>query len=103
MIIGHHTHKMQGIEIYKGKLIAYSLGNFIFDQKGKGADRSFMLSCRFRGKTLYSTEIIPLDRFQSYFPKIADAKMKRQIVDDLKKVSLPLNAEPDLLRKISLQ
>jgi poly-gamma-glutamate capsule biosynthesis protein CapA/YwtB (metallophosphatase superfamily) len=30
MVIGHHPHFPQGIEIYKGKLIAYSLGNFVF-------------------------------------------------------------------------
>lgn len=28
VIIGHHPHVPQGVEIYKGKLIFYSLGNF---------------------------------------------------------------------------
>jgi len=32
LIIGHHPHVVQGMEIYKGKPIFYSLGNFIFDQ-----------------------------------------------------------------------
>ena len=32
LIIGSHPHVIQNIEIYKGKLIFYSLGNFIFDQ-----------------------------------------------------------------------
>ncbi len=32
IIIGHHPHVVQGIEIYKNKPIFYSLGNFIFDQ-----------------------------------------------------------------------
>ncbi len=32
LIIGHHPHVVQNIEIYKGKMIFYSLGNFIFDQ-----------------------------------------------------------------------
>ena len=31
LVIAHHPHVLQGIEIYKGKYIAYSLGNFIFD------------------------------------------------------------------------
>lgn len=31
LIIGHHPHVLQPIEKYKGKLIAYSLGNFVFD------------------------------------------------------------------------
>ncbi len=32
VIIGHHPHVVQGLEIYKNKPIFYSLGNFIFDQ-----------------------------------------------------------------------
>ena len=32
LIIGHHPHVVQNIEKYQGKLILYSLGNFIFDQ-----------------------------------------------------------------------
>jgi hypothetical protein len=30
LIIGHHPHVPQGYEVYKGKYIFYSLGNFIF-------------------------------------------------------------------------
>jgi len=30
IIIGHHPHRIQGIEYYKNKMIAYSLGNFFF-------------------------------------------------------------------------
>jgi len=32
LIVGSHPHVVQEIEEYKGKLIFYSLGNFIFDQ-----------------------------------------------------------------------
>lgn len=32
LIIGHHPHVVQNIEEYEGKLIFYSLGNFVFDQ-----------------------------------------------------------------------
>ncbi|KAF1079011.1 CapA family protein [Methanogenium sp. MK-MG] len=31
VILGHHSHVFQHVEIYNGKIIAYSLGNFIFD------------------------------------------------------------------------
>ena len=30
IVIGHHPHVPQGIEIYKGATICYSLGNFVF-------------------------------------------------------------------------
>lgn len=32
LVLGHHPHWVQPVEIYQGKLIVYSLGNFIFDQ-----------------------------------------------------------------------
>jgi poly-gamma-glutamate synthesis protein (capsule biosynthesis protein) len=32
IIVGHHPHVIQNYEVYKGKPIFYSLGNFIFDQ-----------------------------------------------------------------------
>lgn len=31
LIVGSHPHVTQGVEIYKGKPIIYSLGNFVFD------------------------------------------------------------------------
>lgn len=37
VVIGMHSHCMQGLEYYKGKLIAYSLGNFVFS--------SYTLTC----------------------------------------------------------
>lgn len=34
LIAGGHPHWVQNTEVYKNKLIVYSLGNFIFDQQG---------------------------------------------------------------------
>jgi poly-gamma-glutamate synthesis protein (capsule biosynthesis protein) len=31
LVIGHHPHVLQEIELYSGAVIAYSLGNFLFD------------------------------------------------------------------------
>ncbi len=33
MVLGDHPHWIQNTEAYKGKLIVYSMGNFIFDQQ----------------------------------------------------------------------
>lgn len=30
VIVGHHPHSLQEVEVYRGKLIFYSLGNFVF-------------------------------------------------------------------------
>ena len=31
IILGHHPHVLQPVEVFEGKLVAYSLGNFVFD------------------------------------------------------------------------
>jgi hypothetical protein len=36
IVLGHHSHIFQPVEIYKGKIIAYSLGNFLFDHNNYG-------------------------------------------------------------------
>lgn len=33
IVIGHHPHVVEDTEVYKSGFVAYSLGNFIFDQK----------------------------------------------------------------------
>jgi poly-gamma-glutamate synthesis protein (capsule biosynthesis protein) len=43
LIIGHHPHVFQGFEVYGGGLIAYSLGNFIFDQNQRLETRQGLL------------------------------------------------------------
>jgi hypothetical protein len=40
MVIGGHTHSVIDTEVYKGKLIADSIGNFIFDQQGSEMKRA---------------------------------------------------------------
>ena len=43
IIVGHHPHVLQGVEIYRDKLIVYSLGNFIFGGNSRTLDRSAVL------------------------------------------------------------
>lgn len=35
LLLGHHSHVFQPVELYKGGVIAYSLGNLLFDMKDK--------------------------------------------------------------------
>ncbi|MDP3540356.1 MAG: CapA family protein [Azonexus sp.] len=45
LIVGSHPHVTQGVEIYKGKPIIYSLGNFVFDgfEDVPGGQRGWLL------------------------------------------------------------
>lgn len=41
VILGHHPHVLRSVELYKKKVIAYSLGNFIFDNPYIDAPKGF--------------------------------------------------------------
>lgn len=43
LVIGHHPHVLQGIEKYKGKSIAYSLGNFCFGGNSNPQDKDTII------------------------------------------------------------
>ena len=66
-VIGHGTHVMQGIEIYKGKPIFYSLANFIYQIKF--ATRVPMDICELRG---YDPEDVGAD---AMFRKLAPGSL----------------------------
>ena len=54
VIIGHHPHVMQPVEIYKEKPIFYSLGNFIFDQNGEETTKGYGVAMEiFDNKIVY--------------------------------------------------
>lgn len=43
LVVGHHPHVLQGVEKYKGKYIAYSLGNFCFGGNSTPSDMTTMI------------------------------------------------------------
>ncbi len=51
-VIGHHPHVVQNWELYKGKPIFYSLGNFIFDQIGEKENFGFGVGITFANNTI---------------------------------------------------
>lgn len=60
-VIGHHPHVPQGVEMRNGRLIAYSLGNFVFHQPAELYYRrtGFAVSLSVKGGRLASHEFHP--------------------------------------------
>lgn len=55
LIIGHHSHTTQKIEVYNGKAIYYGLGNFIFDQKAKVNSEGILVQIEVTQDTIISS------------------------------------------------
>ena len=43
LVLGHHPHVLEGIEVYNGKNIVYSLGNFCFGGNSNPQDKDTMV------------------------------------------------------------
>ncbi len=60
LVVGHHPHVLQGFEWYRDRLIAYSLGNFVFDQDFLSTFSSAVLRTVFEGDRLVEARVFPL-------------------------------------------
>ncbi len=83
-IVGHHPHVLQGIEIYKGKPILYSVGNFLFLKKNEEAGKTAVFELEFgennfRGGSFYPVHI---DNCKAQLLENSDP-MKREIIEKL--------------------
>ncbi|MCR5177278.1 MAG: CapA family protein [Anaerovibrio sp.] len=104
-VLGTHPHVIQGVEKYRGKVIAYSLGNFCFGANNNPSDKdSFILQQTFRsdGK-IVKTEIIPcrissrLDT-NDFRPVVLSGSEGNRVIDRLKQYSSPFDETIDCLR-----
>ncbi|MEZ6187554.1 MAG: CapA family protein, partial [Planctomycetota bacterium] len=59
LFVGHHPHVVNGVELYKGKLVVHSLGNLFFDQNFFATYASFVLRVVFEEDTLIQARLYP--------------------------------------------
>lgn len=98
LVLGHHPHVLQGIETYKGKKIAYSLGNFCFGGNSNPSDKDTMIFQQTftikDGKVLLdeNVNIIPcslssVSNRNNYQPKILKGDEAKRVLKRIKKYS----------------
>lgn len=83
-VVGHHAHTLQGFEFYKDKIIAYNLGNFIFN-----ANDIDTVIFQIRINTDGNFEYYVLPAIQSeIYTRFADDEEKQRIINDLNSWSI---------------
>ena len=106
LVIGHHPHVLQGIEKYKGKYIAYSMGNFCFGGNMNPGDKDTMI---FQQTFTFEEDGLVLDdniniipcRLSSvtdkndYCPTPLEGSEKERVMDKIEKYSEGLTKNPD--------
>lgn len=94
VILGHHPHTLQGAEVYRGKLILYSMGNFVFDQREGERMESAIFHLKWIegwGWQVFAKPIwIPRSRMGPIYPS---APRRDKILARLQRISEPLGTK----------
>ena len=90
IVIVHNPHIIKGVEIYNGKLIAHSLGNFIFDLNYPETYPSMILNAEAdeSGFTAFSIDPVYID---DYLTLPAEGELGNYILDYISMRSKELN------------
>lgn len=82
LVIGHHPHVTQEVEVYNGVAIFYSLGNFIFDQYfSKDVEQGLAVGVSVENNTL-RLQIIPIQSSKSQ-PAVMRGNIKTEWLQGL--------------------
>ncbi|MFI3209134.1 MAG: CapA family protein [Eubacteriales bacterium] len=99
LVVGHHPHVLQGIDLYEGKYIVYSLGNFCFGGNRNPSDKDTIIFQQ--TFTVQNSEvevnddinIIPcslssVTTRNDYQPTILSGDAKDEVADKLQDISM---------------
>jgi poly-gamma-glutamate capsule biosynthesis protein CapA/YwtB (metallophosphatase superfamily) len=106
IILGNHVHTLHGVEVYSGKVIIYSQGNFVAQQPRNGAsdlaikildemskEGVFATVSLFADST-YSVDLEPIVNGGDGLPGFAEPGLAATISDRLVRLSAELGAVP---------
>lgn len=85
LVVGHHPHVLQGAEIYKGRPIVYSLGNFIFGGKSVSDYDTAVLKVALKDKQM-KVEFLPVE-VRGFQPKVVSGDRGTEILHEIENVS----------------
>ncbi len=94
LVLGHHPHVLQGLELYKNKLIAYSLGNYVFASYSNSSRTSIVLRCMIRPEGLVLARVVPINVHNAtvkFQPVEFKGSYRDRVIQDLNSISKPLN------------
>lgn len=97
VVLGHHPHVIQGMEFYRGKLIAYSLGNFVFASYSEKAKESMLLKLTWGKDDSLGVYVLPINVYNrdvNFQPAPLEGEQREAFFRHLIKLSGELNSLP---------
>ncbi|MBC7266674.1 MAG: CapA family protein [Coriobacteriia bacterium] len=87
MVLSHHPHVIQAVERYKGRLIAYSLGDFVFDHYSRKTGEAFVLQAELGPDGVGAVRIVPVYLDVNGRPEVVTGEAARVILERLRAIS----------------
>ena len=91
MVLAHHPHVIQAVEYYNGKLIAYSLGDFVFDHYSRKTGEAFVLEAELGPNGIGAVGVTPVYLDQYGRPEYVTGQDAAVILERLKAISAKRN------------
>jgi len=104
IIIGHHPHFPQGIEIYQNKPIIYCLGNFIFGHNHPFWTDNFLAKFILTPSQIESIEILPIagENQELAQPFVLKGDRSQKILKEIQERSLALKTKMDIVGDVGV-
>lgn len=94
LVIGNQAHWVQAVEEFPNGVVAYALGNFVFDQGwSEKTKQGVVFEATFRGSTLESWRLIPIHIYDNYQPRWADEAEAAEILANVQQASEQMKTE----------
>jgi len=94
LILGCHSHTIQGSESYKGKTIIYSMGNFLLNMPSKQCRSSFVAIVEVAPDGRQTLNQVPVWLNCKGVPEVAKGKKRDGIIERIKSANNHLLEEP---------
>jgi poly-gamma-glutamate synthesis protein (capsule biosynthesis protein) len=89
LVIGHHPHVLQGVQLYRGRLIAYSLGDLVFDHYSVATGQTVLVDAVLRPHGVRVT-LIPVYAAANGIPAVVTGAAARGILVHMQRLSAAL-------------
>lgn len=90
VVVGNHTHVVQGLQEIDRIPVFYGLGNFVFDQWQRDHQQAVILKLMFQGREYVGYEFIPTRVEKNGTVHVADAEEAAVILERIDQASLGL-------------
>jgi poly-gamma-glutamate synthesis protein (capsule biosynthesis protein) len=86
-VCGHHSHSLHPVEVYRGKPIFYSLGNFLFEgARGWMEPESVIVEFDLSNGQI---RLVPMMLDTDGFPSLVNSDAGQAVIEKLRQMSLP--------------